>query len=67
MIPTVSRSDRRLRYFQRHPGVPIGVGQNGCGQSLRWLAYAPSESQAGRQRTTLPAAHPKAMVFRQGK
>jgi len=67
MIPRVSYPDERLLYLQRRPGVQIETGQDGCGQNLRWLACVPSESQAGRQRTTPPAVSPKVMALRRGK
>jgi hypothetical protein len=67
MIPKDSSPGRRLLCLQRYSGVPTETGQGGCLQNLRWLAYVPSESQAGRQRITPPAVSPKAMALRRGK
>ena len=62
-----SHPDRRSLCLQRRPGAPIETGQGGCGQNLRWLAYVPSESRAGRRITTLPAVPPRVMALHRGK
>jgi len=45
----------------------MDAGQGGCQRNPRWLAYAPSGSQAGLERTTLPTVCPRVMALRRDK